>query len=109
MPQRGELARAQRQPQGTLRAQGLGAAKDDDVPRTAGQHGLQVLLYPTPRTAPFGTSKVSCTEKLQNELAYVGEMQLKNSDESLLSRQAACWGQGGRGKNIQDLTLLHAF
>lgn len=76
MPQRGELAQAQRQPQGTLRAPGLGAAKEDGVPRTVGQHGLQVLLYPTPCTAPFGTSKVSCTEKPQNELAYVGEMQL---------------------------------
>lgn len=49
------------------------------MPLTVGQHGLEILLYPTPCTVPFGTSKVFCAgERLQNELAYVGEMQLKN-------------------------------
>lgn len=44
-------------------------------------HGLEILLYLTPCTAPFGTSKVSCAgRRLQNELAHVGEMQLKNLD-----------------------------
>lgn len=58
------------------------------MPCAVRQRGLEVLLYPAPHTAPFGTSKVSCTGagggvgggRLQNELAYVGEMQLKNLD-----------------------------
>lgn len=43
--------------------------------------GLEILLYLTPCTALLGTSKVSCAgRRLQNELVYVGEMQIKNLD-----------------------------
>lgn len=58
MPQRGELARAQRLLRATLLAQRTGAG-EDDMSCTVGQHSLKVLLYPTPCTAPFGTCKLS--------------------------------------------------
>ena len=81
MPQRGELAQAQRLPRGTLLAQGPGGAGDYDVPCAVGQYGLTVLLYPPPCATPFGARKVSCTGgTLQNELAHVGETQMKNLD-----------------------------
>lgn len=81
MPQRGELAQAQRLPRATLLAQRTGPG-EDDMSCTVGQHSLKVLLYPTPCTAPFGTCKLFLLwwGGVQNELAYAGETQLKNSD-----------------------------
>lgn len=62
------------------RHKGRGAGQRD-MPCTVGQHSLEILLYPAPCTASFGTSKVSCTGGTpQNKLAYVGEMQLKDLD-----------------------------